>query len=433
MKFKKRIKKKRLLHGFMRGNVLIPLLFIVVAFGILLTSGAMVNKSATNPNDSLTSGTDGITCCDTGDGDQCHPQTEEGKIFTYNNADYGLIKSDITLQEGNGHLHDTGQKFGDKPIIESTTDQITYECGKGGQDQVFGKEGCVPIPDNQIMYVCKKNCDNLGSFSNNTDKTKAAEFDAYFRLSDVDSPGIPDVIKSCDKSSLKTSVGSQHIIVEKSTEKENLQLNNFKVVNTPSTDWLSPYCKPAIYLYPQSTIPVNVKIDPVGPIKLTIPLYPSGGWNVVANPTGQLLSKNKIFDYLYYEAEIPDEMIEKPKDGYVIERDKLTRLLEDILPKLGLNTKEESQFIEYWRNALPAAPYYFVGVVPVNNLNSISPLMITPKPKTSIRVTLYFEALKSPISVTPPQLKKVARQGFTMVEWGGIFKKTPDYPFSCFQ
>jgi len=32
----------------MKGNILIPLLFIVIAFGILMTSGAMVNKSATD-------------------------------------------------------------------------------------------------------------------------------------------------------------------------------------------------------------------------------------------------------------------------------------------------------------------------------------------------------------------------------------------------
>jgi len=32
----------------MKGNILIPLLFIVIAFGILMTSGSMVNKSATD-------------------------------------------------------------------------------------------------------------------------------------------------------------------------------------------------------------------------------------------------------------------------------------------------------------------------------------------------------------------------------------------------
>lgn len=44
MKHKKKIKHP--LKKLMRGNILIVLLFVIVAFGVLLTSGAMVNKSA---------------------------------------------------------------------------------------------------------------------------------------------------------------------------------------------------------------------------------------------------------------------------------------------------------------------------------------------------------------------------------------------------
>lgn len=51
MKHKKRTKKNTRIRSLIRGNILIPLLFIVVAFSVLLTSGAMVNKSATNPNE----------------------------------------------------------------------------------------------------------------------------------------------------------------------------------------------------------------------------------------------------------------------------------------------------------------------------------------------------------------------------------------------
>lgn len=35
----------------MKGNILVPLLFVIIAFAVLLTSGAMVNKSATNPSE----------------------------------------------------------------------------------------------------------------------------------------------------------------------------------------------------------------------------------------------------------------------------------------------------------------------------------------------------------------------------------------------
>ncbi len=38
----------RKIHKFMKGNVIVPILFIVVAFGVLLTSGTLYNKSATD-------------------------------------------------------------------------------------------------------------------------------------------------------------------------------------------------------------------------------------------------------------------------------------------------------------------------------------------------------------------------------------------------
>lgn len=47
---KKQHKINRLRH-LMRGNVLVPLLLIVVLFGVLLTSGTLVNKSATDPKE----------------------------------------------------------------------------------------------------------------------------------------------------------------------------------------------------------------------------------------------------------------------------------------------------------------------------------------------------------------------------------------------
>ena len=91
------------------------------------------------------------------------------------------------------------------------------------------------------------------------------------------------------------------------------------------------------------------------------------------------------------------------------------------------------QFVSYWEGVLPNAPYYFIGIVDPSNLDEISPLTIIPKPATSIRVTLYFEPLQKPRAVNTPKLTTKIRDGFTVVEWGGIFKKSDKYPFSCFQ
>ncbi len=49
-KHRKKVRRHKL-QKLMKGNVIVPILFIVVAFGVLLTSGALYNKSATNPKE----------------------------------------------------------------------------------------------------------------------------------------------------------------------------------------------------------------------------------------------------------------------------------------------------------------------------------------------------------------------------------------------
>ena len=77
--------------------------------------------------------------------------------------------------------------------------------------------------------------------------------------------------------------------------------------------------------------------------------------------------------------------------------------------------------------------HYFVGIVPQSELASLVSLNILPIPQTEIRVTLYFEPLSQKVNVEEPTIVTPHRTGFTVVEWGGIFKKTPTSNFSCFQ
>jgi len=317
-------------------------------------------------------------------------------------------------------LKNSGQTANGKPIYYNNSQEVTNECGKGGKDQLSaGKEGCTPIPDDEIIYVCINNCDPV---------SPDTEFDIYFRLDDIPTPGVPDVVKNCRE----TATG-QVIITPTPAPNEpfkDLQINAFKVQKVAT--WLSPYCKPAIYLYPKEKENIHVSIAPKGKLTLTIPSYPSSGWNVTAYPNGDIYSGSTQYDYLYYEAQIPNDLIDKPEKGFVVRKDEVKNLLETILPQLGLNGKESEQFTSYWINVLPKSSYYFVGVVTQSTLNDIAPLVINPKPDTLIRVTLYFKMLDTNQPVTEPVLSSVKRNGFTVVEWGGIVQTDPDHPFSCF-
>ncbi len=223
-----------------------------------------------------------------------------------------------------------------------------------------------------------------------------------------------------------------------SQTKEQLQLEWFLFQKSGSGLW-GVHCKPAVYLYPQRKQLVNVKVYPKGQLSFTDPPYDfDKGWTVEADLDGRLLNFTENLSpinqgYLYYESKIRDEEIEKPVKGWVVRFGKLEQLYNDVLPKLGLNRKEASDFKEYWLKTLPQSPYYFIGLMDKSQRDYLEPLEVTPSPDTSIRFSLYFEPLDQPIVVEEPEINTPERNGFTLVDWGGMIKLHPGTPFTCSQ
>lgn len=269
----------------------------------------------------------------------------------------------------------------------------------------------------------------------------------------IDLPPLPEWVTQCVDEAGAVSAGALEWYYPNpsgSPFRAEEQLNWFlfkKDVYLPHAWWV-PHCKPAIYLYPETATQVNVQVRiPNGSFLYTDPLYPTGGWNVLAKPSGELTylgntfadSKGKtnypsgIFPYMYYEARIADSAIEKPTTGYSKKYTELASFFDELLPQLGLNSKEAKEFKAYWLKVLPKSTYYFIGIVTKENLDEIEPLTITPQQDTTIRVTLYFEALDMPKLVVAPRVKTPTRAGFTVVEWGGMIKRDKNHPFTCSQ
>lgn len=213
----------------------------------------------------------------------------------------------------------------------------------------------------------------------------------------------------------------------------SLQLKTIPFVLISRGNWWLPDCKPAVYLYPDKKEKINVKVYPKGELTLTIPQYEKDGWDVIADPSGKIDFQSQNFDYLYYEAKIRDEEINMPKEGYSVKFEDLASFYSEILPKLGLNSKEIKDFKEYWEKYLPYSPYYFVGLMDKNSIDKIEPLSINPVPKTILRVRFYFKSLDKPIDTKMPVLTSSRREGFTVVEWGGMVKMDKGHPFTCSQ
>ncbi len=182
--------------------------------------------------------------------------------------------------------------------------------------------------------------------------------------------------------------------------------------------------KPVIYLYPEKTEKISVKVAPSGELTKTEPDY-GNGWNVIADPLSRIknLADGKTYPYLFWEGK-SNEIYNRSKFGFVAARDGLENLLNEKLSLLGLNAKEISDFKEYWLPKMLAEnkPYYFVTFVPQRKIDELAPLEINPQPDTVIRVLMDYQGLDEKIDAPGYDIKTPERNGFTAVEWGGMLK-----------
>jgi hypothetical protein len=453
---KKLLKKRKVIHHTTKKNRkyfskrgkasfgVLATLVVVVSLGIAFVFG--VQKLTPYDTEVATD----YSCCDSGNGDACQPNTNS-KI-TVNSVEYGLLKTNIKLYEGPGHLLTVlsgvvGLPAGQYVYLNNTNASSEdywkkYNCDIHGPTPASGNMDtlasgsttgakCEAIPNDEIIYVCTSGC------AENKMEGDKAILSAYFRLSDMQvngGPGVPESVKNCKPpTEAQVNNGAQHIILLPSpTGQPNLQLETFYIKSDQVVaKWVSPYCKPAIYLYPTVKSAINVRVNPVGKMLVTTPGYSQNGWDVTAYPSGDIIYKDAHYDYLFYEAAIPDAAFSLPDDGYVIEYNSLSKFLPNLVSKLGLNAKETQQFSEYWLKALPQSPYYQIKIVTQTALEKISPLTITPSPKTVIRVSLHFTPLDKKINLTEPKIVAPIRDGYTVVEWGGIFKRDAKHDFSC--
>lgn len=434
--------------GVLATLVVVGSLSVALVFGLMRLS----------PYDSQTGSS--FTCCDSGDGELCTPNTSVTLRVKINGqeVDYQLLKTGVKLSEGIGHLAPIlptseyisgvtpGQYVYVSTISEDDSLQTKYvkeggRCTPHGprqdpMDTIFARSlisvnpwGCQAIPNDELVYLCTEGCE-----ADPVNGTNGI-FSVYFRTSDMPTPGIPEGIKNCDKpTEAQVTQGKQRIInLPSPSDHPNLQLETFYIEQDEIVaDWVSPYCKPAIYLYPLEKTAVHVRVAPVGQMLMTIPTYPQGGWKVTAYPNGDIFYNDTRFDYLFYEASIPDESVTLPEEGYIVVYDSLATFIPDLVKKLGLNEKETNAFSEYWLHVLPKSAYYQIKIVTQEKLGKIAPMYIIPSPQTSIRVALHFTPMDKIIDLPEPEIVSPVREGFTVVEWGGIFKRDGKHDFSCF-
>ena len=188
--------------------------------------------------------------------------------------------------------------------------------------------------------------------------------------------------------------------------------------------------KPIIYLYPEETTKVNVSLENPNLLTHTYPKYDENtGWNVIAEPTGNLKylnnDKEQNLYALYWEGNSAnDKKIED--DGFIVKGEDTIEFLEEKLALLGLNEREAEEFIVYWLPQMEDNKYNYIRFETREEIDYNMPLNITPQPDALIRIVMDWceidsesEANRLSHNIKEQELTTPERAGFVAVEWGG--------------
>ena len=179
--------------------------------------------------------------------------------------------------------------------------------------------------------------------------------------------------------------------------------------------------KPVIYVYPDKTMSVNIQLEVNGKIGYTYPSYNSG-WNFVADPDGTIHLNDKEYDYLFWDCEVNVNYDNVDlNSGFVVNNDSLTQFFEEKLSAMGLNPREQQDFITYWVPQMLVNENNYVHFMFSEEYGSVAGLKVTPAPDHMFRVFMVWNnaADMNTDHLKDQKIESFSREGFTVVEWGG--------------
>ncbi len=210
-------------------------------------------------------------------------------------------------------------------------------------------------------------------------------------------------------------------------------------------DWKLPGgCgKPVVYLYPQKTTKISLKFTKQMDLDVAIPSY-RNGWNVIAEPNGVLHNQvpencsninsahfgseyaaqaclTNSYPYIYWAGQSSNKY-PKVNGGWVVAQDNLASFMNDKLDSVGFTKTERSDMLSYWLPKMleKDSTYYRISFLNTQQLNELFPMVVSPRPESLYRIFLDWQPLNAPESISPQNLPKIQRNGFFMLEWGGL-------------
>ena len=174
--------------------------------------------------------------------------------------------------------------------------------------------------------------------------------------------------------------------------------------------------KPVIYLYPEQETAVSVSLNYDGTLTATYPAY-ENGWHITAEPDGTLYDENgNEYSYLFWEGENNTDY--DFSKGFCVAGADTADFLREKLAEIGLTPREYNEFIVYWLPKMQDNPYNLISFQS-EAYTDAAKLDIDPEPDSVLRVFMAWKPLHRAQTIEPQTFTPFARDGFTVVEWGG--------------
>lgn len=187
------------------------------------------------------------------------------------------------------------------------------------------------------------------------------------------------------------------------------------LLTVPGCEFGGKIEKPVIYLYPERTSEITVRLDYAGELTCTYPQY-DDGWTVTAEPDGTLYSDGREYSYLFWEGSADIEY--DFSRGFCVKGEDTLGFLLEVLPAIGLTPREYNDFIVYWLPRMQDNAYNLISFQSEAYTDAAA-LEIEPQPDSLLRVFMAYKPLNAPVEIEPQTFEAFERIGFTVVEWGG--------------
>lgn len=191
--------------------------------------------------------------------------------------------------------------------------------------------------------------------------------------------------------------------------------------NFQRTVWRVEYLKPVIYTYAPSSQETTIAVHPNGAFTFTYPAVREGKWTGTAEPDGSFSTSEKNYPYLFWEGEGQKIKLQSYDRGFVVENKDIVAFLEEKLTAMGMNEREQTDFITFWGPKMAQSKCGFVRFLFNEEYNAIAEINVTPTPDNLFRVYLLWTPMETTNGFSPvtQEIPTMNRTGFCILEWGG--------------